>query len=157
MQYCQKCGKPNELDAVFCNKCGNPFKAIAQAAPAKPIVVARKIVVEGEEDELPVRSRPERRRASIPQAPMNGATDISLQTARSIQDDEDETELDDEHQEEDTKAIALGQDAPSLQYVPKVERLEIEALETDTVQGVKFGTLVQQAQMDLAAQQRAKS
>lgn len=153
MKYCQKCGKPNDPDSIFCNKCGNSFTVIARVERHinTPVIAVKSKVElhipseqEDEYEEEVARIRKNRRRVAPPQAPMNDQ-DIRVGSVSDVEGDE-ETELDDD----DQRAIAIGQDSPSLQYVPQVERLEIESIQSDIVQGIKFGTLVQLAEMEKA-------
>lgn len=121
-KYCMKCGGINEFDANFCKKCGNSFNI---TRPVEARTEEKPIIKRGrKKKEIHVHATPKEAEASLIETNGKGLT------IRLPENDED--------------------DGPSLDYVPEVTELQIEELETDSIKGITFGQLIEEANREKA-------
>jgi len=118
-----KCGGANLPDAVFCGKCSKPFGAIA-AVPIQSTLPPRGRPTSQPEPDVPVRVRGRTKNAII-------LDDNNFHEAEADDDDPDS-------------------DGRSLDYVPQIDKLEIEELSSDPITKVSLDGLLAQGQAEAA-------
>ena len=116
-----KCGGVNLDGANFCSKCGSPFGAVA-STPTTPRPTSQT-----------PKPNPPKRKVNSPYAPavipLQKAVQDTGEIKAAIEDEDDENP------------------GESLDFVPEVEGLVFERIESDVVQKVTFGQLMAEAKV----------
>lgn len=149
-----KCGCRNELDSNYCKKCATPLKAFGATPLVTPVLAPmptadKPVPPQDDPDGKPSRLKNKKRGPSKGVVPMSNAFSDQGQSKAQTKGIPQNGDL----ENEETTA-SDNEDGESIDFVPDVDGLAVESIETDVVQKVTFGQLIVAAQIDAQRQKK---